>query len=827
MTLDIFYPLETIHPSDRWIVGDKAFYLSLLAQRGCPVVPGLVVSAQVFRDFLEDVHWQEPLFSDFPNSSLHLDVDDPHQLQEIAQHLRHTIQSSALREDWLSELETRVQIWQIPTVILRPSLSFSNSFDSSLNQKAGGMFGSEVCQISKAAIAQALKRVWSTLFQAKSLLYWQRLGVQLQQINLAVLIQPIQSAIASGDLEIQATEFNIRATPGLGMAIGEGKVFPDWYSIHPETGHLQDYRPGTKIFSYQVATVPNAFTADLQPTSLLTQITPEDRVLQAHLLDQSQQQQHALTDLQIQQLVQIAQNAFQILESSLYLEWTIPAIAPDQTPTSYITEVSPLFTKSGAVWRAKPEVQPTSPPPSTKTLPTADLHQSELEPLSNILVGIAGASGQTLAEAWVIADEPQTLPQIPTGKVLVMSNLLPEQVSWIAGAVGVVTRQGGATSHGAIVARELGIPAVVGIGSAIEQIQTGDVLLVDGDRGMVYRLHHLSTETALTPSIEQQPSLSTEAVAQDRPEIAMQLPARPNATQLLVNLSYPNALSEIAALPIDGVGLLRAEQLLMHVFQHQHPTRWLERRQELVDQLVHQILQFARAFAPRPVFYRTLDVRSQDISLPGTEEMLPEPNPTLGLHGTLSYQTNPSLFDLELTALRQIQQLGYSNVHLLLPFVRTVEEFQFCQHRIVQLGLRSDPSFQVWIMAEVPSILFLLPDYVKAGVQGVSIGSNDLTQLILAVDRDQPQMKAAFNQCHLAVLRAMQHLIQTARQEGIPCSICGQAPAQHPELVEQLVRWGISAISVSPDAIAQTYRAIARAEQSLVLEAIRSTLDRG
>lgn len=157
----------------------------------------------------------------------------------------------------------------------------------------------------------------------------------------------------------------------------------------------------------------------------------------------------------------------------------------------------------------------------------------------------------------------------------------------------------------------------------------------------------------------------------------------------------------------------------------------------------------------------------------------------------------------------------------MLPFVRTVEEFSFCHRRVEQAGLMDYSEFQLWIMAEVPSVLFLLPDYVKAGVQGISIGTNDLTQLLLAVDRDQANLGVGLDGRHPVVWQAIKQLITMAKKAQIPCSICGQAPAQYPELIDLLVQWGITSISVDGSDLERTYQAIARAEQRLLLEAAR------
>ena len=280
---------------------------------------------------------------------------------------------------------------------------------------------------------------------------------------------------------------------------------------------------------------------------------------------------------------------------------------------------------------------------------------------------------------------------------------------------------------------------------------------------------------------------------------------------------------------MDGVGLLRSELMGLNVLAGQHPKAWIEqgRRAELVELWQDIISQFARAFAPRPIFYRSLDWRSHEFpSLSfGYEPSMSHTatNPLLGQRGAFSYVKDASIFDLELEALAAMQQSGYTNIHLLLPFVRTVEEFSFCRRRVEQAGLTNVAQFQLWIMAEVPSILFLLPEFVKAGVQGISIGTNDLTQLLLGVDRDEGELAAAFDERHPVVMQAIAQIIEMARTAQIPCSICGQAPVRYPELIDSLVRWGITSISVEPEAVEQTYTAIARAEQRLLLEAARNS----
>jgi pyruvate,water dikinase len=281
----------------------------------------------------------------------------------------------------------------------------------------------------------------------------------------------------------------------------------------------------------------------------------------------------------------------------------------------------------------------------------------------------------------------------------------------------------------------------------------------------------------------------------------------------MVNLSQTTHLEQTAALPVDGVGLLRSELLTLSVLEAQSPHHWLQHHSpsEFVQRMAAAIRQFAQAFQPRPVFYRTLDLRPHEWQGAPDRGSYSDAS-VLGLRGTFSYQLSPELFQLELAAIAQVQQAGYANLRLLLPFVRAVEEFVTCRQYVEQAGLMQVPDFQLWIMAEVPAVMLLLPDFVNAGVQGISIGTNDLTQLLLGVHRDQPELASVFNERHPAVQRAIAHLIQQSQQLGIPCSICGEAPSRNPDLVKDLVEWGINAISVAPEAVARIQAAIVQAE---------------
>jgi len=781
------YWLDNIRVSDRPWVGEKAFHLSQLAQQGYPVVGGFVLPAQMMREFLSNLNWLEPLFADLPDSSLHLNVHDFRQLQTIAQRMQQEILAADLPRHWVAALAAQIPQLQAPTLILRASLSVQSDISSNYaatTERWTDLWDAPICPPDVALVEAGLKQSWATLFRAKSLLCWTRLNLQLHHLHLAVLVQPMQTTIASGTLHATATSFEIQSTWGLGIALRRGEVVPDFYRVEAQTGALQSQQLGSKGFAYgsKPGGIENWVSTEMAEMNLPH--TPP--FLQTYLPSQGQQEQYVLSALELDALVQLAQSLRPSLGETFSLEWAFCQAAATAEPRFYLTKATPLAPLPPAV----------SPQPCPRPVTEAD---------QRLLVqGIAAAGGQVVAKTQIVTDARGVL-NLPPGVILVASTILLTWLPRLEKVAGIVTEQGGVTSHGAIVARELGIPAIVGAVNATQLLQSGEWVLLDGDRGAVYSASQADANAVVDKQhLTRPPQRFTDT---------------PIATQLLVNLSQASALERVRHLPVEGVGLLRSELMLVRALDQQHPQLWLKqgRQSELVNLIAAQIRQFTQVFAPRPVFYRTLDIRSHEFqALAGGA--LSEANPMLGMRGTFSYMRDPALFDVELAAIVQVQQSGGDNLRVLLPFVRTVEEFIFCRERVAQSGLFRSPDFQLWIMAEVPSVIWLLPDYVKAGVQGISIGTNDLTQLILAADRDQGQMAATFEARHPAVMRAIEQLIQSAKQLGIPCSICGQAPVQYPDLIESFVRWGITSLSVEAEAVEQTYETIARVERKISLE---------
>ena len=240
------------------------------------------------------------------------------------------------------------------------------------------------------------------------------------------------------------------------------------------------------------------------------------------------------------------------------------------------------------------------------------------------------------------------------------------------------------------------------------------------------------------------------------------------ATQILVNLSEPSQVARVKDLQVDGVGLLRAEMMVLEALAGDHPRTLLEegRGDEFVARMAEGLSTFAAGFAPRPVTYRTIDFRTNEFSgLRGGERFEPhESNPMIGYRGALRYTREPDVFALELAALRQVWDTGLHNLHVMLPFVRSTRELRRCRELIAESGLLDRPGFELWVMAEVPSVLFNLEEYAALGVTGISVGSNDLTQLLLGADRDNEVLAETFDERDPAVIAYLRELIPRARR---------------------------------------------------------------
>ena len=393
----------------------------------------------------------------------------------------------------------------------------------------------------------------------------------------------------------------------------------------------------------------------------------------------------------------------------------------------------------------------------------------------------------------------------------------PDWVPAMKKAIAIVTDAGGMTCHASIVSRELGIPCVVGTKSrsveATKVLKSGQDITIDAQNGVVYD------------------GIVADLVKKDEPQQAQGAAQTvvaeyfaPTGTGVMMNLGDPDLADKYASLPCDGIGLMR-EEFIWTTFIHEHPLYLIEqgKPEKVIDMLAEGISKVCRALAPRPVVLRFSDFKSGEYrNLKGGDKYEPvEPADLLGWRGASRYYdpTYTDAFRLELKAVKKVrEEFGLKNLNCMIPFCRTVDEERKVTSIMKEEGLERGPDFKLFLMAEIPANI-ILADKFNEFVDGYSIGSNDLTMLVLGCDRNNDTVSALFDERNLAIKRAVRHLIETAHKDGKTVSICGQAPSVYPDFTEFLVKSGIDYVSVNPDMVKATKRNVARIEQRLMLDA--------
>jgi pyruvate,water dikinase len=414
----------------------------------------------------------------------------------------------------------------------------------------------------------------------------------------------------------------------------------------------------------------------------------------------------------------------------------------------------------------------------------------------------------------------EELGKVKEGDILVTKMTTPDMVPAMQRAAGIVTNEGGTTCHAAIVSRELGIPCIVGTEEATEVLTEGMEITVEANLGVVYEGY---TEEKSAAQSSAAAGGGADGASVGVGGAGMGVPV--TGTKVLVNLGVPDAAVKHAALPVQGIGLMR-EEFIVGTYVKIHPNELIERGEpeKFVEILTEGMVQVAKAFFPRPVIMRTSDFKTNEYrDLEGGDKFEPEEaNPMIGWRGCSRYVTPEyeEAFRLELRAIKKIRdEMGLTNLWVMLPFVRTVDEAKKIIDMMREEGLERNNDFKIWLMAEIPSNIFLADEFSKY-VDGFSIGSNDLTQLIMGADRDSTILEKLgyFDERNEAVKRAIAMLIETAHKNGCSVSICGQAPSKYPEFTEFLVQHGIDSISVNPDKVMDTIRLVARVEKKIMLE---------
>lgn len=760
-------PFSSLRKTDSGLAGGKGANLGELTRAGVAVPKGFVVTAQSYLHAMDTAGTRKALYK----SASALDARDPEQLAATSVELRRLVREAGMPRELRDAIMRAFVELGVERVAVRSSATSEDSAGTSfagINETYTNVVESDVCD--------AVVRCWMSAFAQRALSYRASQNVSSEPA-IAVVVQAMVDSEKSGVLFTtdpstgDPNRIVIEAAFGLGEVVVGGRVEPDTYVIDKQTMLAVSTRIGDK-------------------THKITRTSEGERRI---ALSAAERTARALSDAELKLLAEIAKRIEAHYGAPQDVEW---AFAGGQL---YIVQARPITTLDAVAARSGSELSVGAP----------------------IATGLGASPGRVAGRVRVLS-RAEDGASLQPGEILVAAMTSPDWVPTLRRAGALVTDGGGMTCHAAIVSRELHIPCVVGTKSATHALHDGDQVVVDGREGIVY-----AASAGVAPERAGQAAGASQLHGAEavRPQTVIE----PIATKLYVNLAMADQAVAAAALPVDGVGLLRAEFMIADALGGVHPKQLLAegKREQIVTTLSEALLKITRAFAPRPVIYRTYDFRTNEFrKLRGGDEHEPhEENPMIGYRGAFRYVRDPDLFMVELDTLARVREQT-PNIHIMIPFVRTKWELSACLELLDKHPLGAQRGLLRWIMAEVPSIIYRIADYAALGIDGISIGSNDLTQLMLGVDRDSQICAELFDEGDSAVLAAIRDIIVTATQHRLTTSLCGQAPSNNPDFAEHLVRLGITSVSVSTDAVARTRSVIAGAEQRLLLEAARAQMHR-
>ena len=792
MSKDILWFAE-VGKDDGAIVGGKGANLGELTKAGLPVPPGYIITADAYFEYLKSTGLDQKISSVIEG----FNQEDSKDLQERAKKAQDLMLATPLPEKLKAEILENYHKLSTDSGTKLEELYVAVRSSATAEDLAGASFAGQQATylniLGDAALLEAVLKCWASLFEARAIYYRAEQGFGQLDVGIAVPVQKMVNSETAGVMftidpsNNDMDHISIEAAYGLGEVVVLGAVTPDRYLVDKKTLEIAS----KEIFKQDWKLTRESGSGDTGDLSVLKAesipVPPELQEVQK------------ISDELIGALAKIALKIEEHYGKPQDTEWAI------EGGKIYMVQSRPVTTLDESkvtVESKKLKVESSDDKPeanSQELVANGDDHKV-------ILKGQAASTGMASGPVKII-HSPSEIDKIMEGDVLVTEMTTPDFVPAMKRAAAIVTDAGGRTCHAAIVSRELGIPCVVGSGTATTTFKDGQVITVDGKNGIVY-----------------EGAMAAPKVASSEEQGANIAAAPITATRIYVNLAEPTLAEKVAAMNVDGVGLLRAEFIIMESIG-EHPKKMIKegRQQEYVDKLAAGMETFAKAFHPRPVVYRATDFKTNEYrGLKGGEEFEPqEENPMIGYRGCFRYLKDPEEFSLELAAIKKVRE-SYNNLQLMIPFVRRTDEFAKVKKIVEDSGLNkdADPDFKLWIMVEVPSAVIEIEKYCEMGIDGVSIGSNDLTQLTLGLDRDSSVVAEEFDERYPAVQWMIKRTVETCAKYGVTCSICGQAPSVYPEVAQQMVEYGATSISVNPDMIDSTRKLVAAVEEKIVLSEI-------
>ncbi len=753
-------------------VGGKGANLGEMLKADLPIPQAFIVTADAFEHFITTVGIKDDILKILSE----VKVDDEKSLSSASKAVREAVRSAKI--PWNLEVDIvgaykklgDMAKEKVTFVAVRSSATAEDLPEASF----AGQQETFLNVHTKEDLLNKVRECWGSLYTPRAIFYREKQGFKHEDVKLAVVVQRMVHSETSGvmfssDPSTGEPEVLIEAGFGLGEAIVGGQITPDTYKVAQDTLEIIAKKISKQTWMYA--------KNDSGNTVKLT--VPEEF-----------QEQQKITDEQLQAVAELGVRIEKHYNEPMDIEWCI------EDNDIYIVQARPVTT-------------------IRKTAPVKEKEEVEAKELKVLTKGMPASPGIVNGTVRLIKDETE-LDKVKEGDILVTVMTTPDMVPAMRRAKAIVTDEGGMTCHAAIVSRELQIPCIVGTTNATKVLFDYMEITVDAEKGRVYE-----------GIIKTKPEAKEEVRAAGA--FASYVPV--TATKVYMNLAVPSLGEKYSKLPADGVGLFRIELALTEDIG-EHPMNFVKegREEEFIDKLSEAIRQVAQPMFPRPVVVRTSDFRTHEFrGLKGGDEIEPvEENPFMGWRGCSKYVSSyEPAFRLEIRALKKVrEEFGLKNVYMMVPFVRLPSELKRINELLQEEGLLRSNDFKFWMMAEVPCNVLMVKEFSQY-CDGFSIGSNDLTMLIMGADRDSQILgnMGYFDERIPAVQRAIAMLVKEAHENGKTVSICGQGPSVYPEFTEFLVNCGIDSISVNPDTVENTKRLVASVEQKILLSKLRKLKD--
>ena len=751
---------EDLNKSDIGIAGGKGANLGELTQAGIPVPPGFVVTAETYQKFMEDAGINDKVMDILDK----IDINDTKALQAAAEEIKGIINSAPIPDDMILFItEAYNQLCQrVGEDDTDVAIRSSATAEDLPEASFAGQQDTFLHVSGNDEVIEYIRKCWASLFEARAIFYREENDFEHSKVYIAVVVQKMANADKAGVM------FTVNPSTGEEIALIEGSwgLGESVVSGDVTPDNYQVDKKNNEIINVTISDKKVMYTNDENGTSVKVDV-PEDK-----------RNERVLSDSELIQLTEMGKRVQAHYGEPMDIEWAF------ENGVLFLLQARPITTL-GDVEEQKDE---------------------SAEDVGEVLVRGLGASPGMASGCVKIVFDIDELDKIKDGDIMVTTMTTPDMVPAMRRASGIVTDEGGVTCHASIISRELGIPCVVGTGNATATLVENNGVTLDGKKGLVFDgISETKSEEVSAVSVEAAPIITV--------------------TEVKANVSMPEAAEKAAATGADGVGLLRTEHLMLT--SGIHPGKFIAdgREDELIDTIADNVQIVADAFYPKPVWYRTLDAPTDEfITLEGGENEPREHNPMLGWRGIRRELDQPEILKCEFKAIKKLHEKGYTNIGIMIPLSQNPEELKKAKELCSEVGFEPHKDVDFGMMVEIPAAAIMIDEYIKVGIDFVSLGTNDLTQYTLAVDRNNEFVAKHYSEEHPAVMKLIERTIRKCAEAGVKCSICGQAGSV-PHIVEKLVEFGITSVSSNTDAIADVRKTVARAEQKIILDAARKRLE--